>query len=389
MRTHNTLFLTGAAGLLALGTSRAFAQEAEPPQPAAPVAAPGAAVAPPLTPEEIAALKATFESLGKERQDEMKAYYNDLGINLDVVLGFASARTAEAQRTQELVGAMKNLDFSRTPQAVLAARSKLGFGQIPHPKSSDRARRGHRQWIHVQVMAGEWGEFGEFVKGRPESDADAIYSAVLTGLNKGNSGLLPEEVLALADACPAEPKTWQATALASMLKAAADRNSPGPMLAQVKAGTRLYGDKDAASKRRTVEFLAGAGLVVEAYAYLPSLEQARKDGDGKLILVHGQYQEQLASQIPDGPEAEGYRRKAWDLYCEVSLLSKESSETRREGLKHAIDLMSRMPRAQVAPWLTQVFASDTLGPVALELLALNAVAIGNAKLEVEQRLSRS
>ncbi len=125
-------------------------------------------------------------------------------------------------------------------------------------------------------MAGEWGVFAKYLSERPAADADRIYSQVLQSLNRGNSGLLPEEVLAFAEACPTdEPKPWQVTAWAAMLKQAAAKNSAGPMLAQVRAGTRLFGGSDPAKRRRTVEMLSGGGLLAEAYEFLPPLEEAR------------------------------------------------------------------------------------------------------------------
>lgn len=363
--------------------------EAAPPgQPGLPAGQPAAAPTT-LSKEEIAELRAQYDALPKDRQDEMKAYYKDLGLDLDVVLGLASAASAEAMRLQELLGAMRDMDFSRTPQNVLAARAKIGFGQVPQPNFATARGPDLARWIHLQIMAGEWSAFNAYLASRSKDEGQRVYSQVLQSLNRGASGLLPEEVLALAEACPEEPKPWQATAWASMLRAAADKNSPGPMLAQIKSGTKYFGGSDAERRRRTVDLLAGAGLVVQAYDYLPPLEDARRAGDGELILVHARYQSDLASKAPAGPEADGYRGAAWDLFTEVSLLERAPLPARREAIKQAVLLMSRMPRAQVTPWLQKVFANDALGPAALETIALSAASVADGKAQNEEQRAQS
>ncbi|MGH7133410.1 MAG: hypothetical protein ACREJO_15880 [Phycisphaerales bacterium] len=339
----------------------------------------------PFSKEELADLKAQFEALPKDRQDEMKAYYKDLGYDLDALLGYASAANAEATRTRETVAALRDMDFARTPQNVLSARSKLGFGQVPMPNIATAKGADIARWLHLQVMAGEWGVLNTYFTERSKSEAQQVYSQILQSLNRGNSGLLPEEVLAFADACPEDPKPWQLTALAGMLRAASDKNSPGPMLAKIKAGTELFGSADPTKRRRTVDLLAGAGLVQQAYEYLPPLEEARTAGDGELILVHGRYRADLASKLGPGPEGDAHRAGAWDLFTEVALMDRASQASRQEAIKQAVGLMTRMPRAQVTPWLRSVFANDTLGPAALQAIALSAAGIGDAKQDEEQR----
>ncbi|MFT3686869.1 MAG: hypothetical protein QM783_18435 [Phycisphaerales bacterium] len=349
-------------------------------------AAPIAGPQPTLSKEEIADLKAQLEALPKDEQDAMKAYYKDLGLDLDQLLGYAAATSAEAMRTQQTVAAMRELDFARTPQNVLAARSKLGFGQVPMPNIATAKGPDIARWLHLQVMAGEWGTLATYFAERSKPEAQAVYSAILQSLNRGNSGLLPEEVLAFADACPEDPKPWQLTAFANMLKSAADENSPGPMLARIKEGTNLFGSADAAKRRRTVDLLAGAGLVQQAYEYLPSLEEARAAGDGELVLVHGRYRADLASKAAAGdPQGDADRTAAWSLFTEVSLMDRASQAARQEAIKQSVALMNRMPRAQVTPWLRAVFANDTLGPAALQAIALSAASVGDANKDEEQR----
>jgi len=352
------------------------------------LAAAGLAAGPapsPLAPEEVSELRARYDGLPVDEQAEMKAFYADLGVNLDVALGLAGEAAQRAMRVQELQTRLRTMDFSRTPQNVLAARAQLGFGQVPHPNPTTASGSDSARWIHLQAMAGEWRAFGEYLAELPEELAEPAYAAVLQTMNRGNSGLLPEEVLALAEACPTEPKPWQTTAWANMLKFAAERNSAAPMLAQISAGTRLFGSADAASRRRTVDFLSGGGLIAEAYRYLPALEEARAAGDGDLILIHGLYKADLAQKAGDGTEGEALRGEAWDLFCEATLADRTSTEGKRSAIEQAVNLMSRIPRSRVTPWLEQAFARDELGPAVLEVIALSAVAVGSAKQDEAQR----
>ncbi len=345
----------------------------------------------PFTPQEIIELKKVFDSLDEPLQDEMRAYYADLSIDLDVILGITAAKSMQAQRGQMIANAMRDFDFTRKPEAVLAARAKLGFGQVAHPNPDTAEPMDLARWLHLQIMAGEWATFAEFLSKRPTIESEPMYAAILQAMNRGDMGLLPEEVLALAQAGPSEFKPWQLTALGKMLESAAKKYSTGAMLRTITdastaadASTK-FGTRDEATRRRTIDFLAGGGLLAEAYQFLPPLEAARAAGDGTLLLVHARYLLDLANKAGEGPEGEALRLKAFAILTEATLLERESLEHRRDALSRAVNLINSVPRAQVSPWLTQVFASPALGPAALELMALTATSIGNMQLDVQQR----
>jgi hypothetical protein len=339
----------------------------------------------PFTPDELIELKKIFESLEEPQQDEMRAFYADLAVDLDAILGITAAKSMQAQRAQMIAGAMRELDFTRKPEAVLAARAKLGFGQVAHPNPDTAQPMDLARWIHLQVMAGEWATFAQYISTRPLAESEPMYAAILQSMNRGDTGLLPEEVLAFAEASPSEFKPWQLTALGKMLENAGKKYSTGAMLQAIREGTRLFGTADEATRRRTIDFLAGGGLLAEAYQFLPPLEDARAAGDGALLLVHARYLLDLATKAGEGPEGEALRLKAFTILCEATLLERESFEHRRDALSRAIALINSVPRVQVSPWLSQVFASPSLGPAALELMALTATSIGNMQLDVTQR----
>jgi hypothetical protein len=340
-----------------------------------------------LGPAEIATLKALYEALDPPSQDEMRAYYRDLGVDLDMALGLAQAKSMQVQRGQMIAMSMRDgsLDFTRKPEAVLNARARLGFGQVPYPNPETAQPQEVARWIHLHIMAGEWKTFANYLETRPLVESEQIFNAILQAMNRGDIGLLPEEVLAFTEASPVPFKPWQLTALGRMLQQSAQRNSTGEMLDALRKGTRYFGPQDDGSRRRTVDFLAAAGLLEAAYEFLPSLEDARAASDGGLLVVHARYMLDLAKKAGEGPEEEALRLQAFLVLAEASLLPKESTERRREALKLAIGQMNNVPKVQVQPWLAEVFASPALGPAALEQLALSAVSIGNMQISADRR----
>jgi len=345
----------------------------------------------PLSAAEIEDIKADFADADATERDAMRAYYKDLGVDLDKLLsGQPGDMAADMAVVMTLLQAVQALDFARTPQAVLAARAQLGFGERPQPASSNTDALA--KWIHLQVMAGEWEIFTKFMTEAAGADAVGIYAHILQSSNrpKGDPSkvdppFLPEEILALADAAPGELSDWQFDVLSQLLKQSATKYSVGPMLAKIEAGTRVFGNDSAERRDRSVKFLVAAGLVVEAYKYFPSLDEARLMKDARLILNHAKYHEDLATGRRADDDADKNRRTAWGLYCEVALIASADVATRQEAMRRAIDLLPAMPPAMASDWLKQVFASDSLGPAALEVIALKAVSLRDTKLDLPQR----
>ena len=355
------------------------------PAPPPPSGATNAAKPPPFTPEEIVDLKATWLALDPDGQRSMRAFYKDLGVELEDALGLAAERTASQRRGQQIAQAMREFNFTRTPEAVLSARSTLGFGGMPFPDAEAAEPREIARWVHLHTMAGEWSQLGRFLASRPEAEAAPLYAAVLQSVNRGDPGLLPEEVLAFAEASPGDFEPWQMKTLVAMLAQSASKHGTSLLLEALRGETRYFGVADEASRRRTIDFLAGAGLVAEAATFLPSIEQARLDADAGLLVVHARSKLDLADQAGEGPRGDLLRLEAFDLLAEAALLERADADARREALERAIALVDQTPKARTEPWLEMVFANPGLGPAALERLALAAASIGDRKLDDEAR----
>jgi hypothetical protein len=404
-------FVTAALVAVALASTNAYPSTAQAtaspsqnsPAAAAPIAADGSTPPPAaFTDAEIADVAAVYLAASEEEQALLKAFYLDMGIDLASLLegitgppSPTSAPTAAvpaATGESALMKAVKAVNFTRTPQAVLAARSKLGFTAAPDP---DRANPpAVATWLHLQVMGGEWERFASFLAAIDPTDAAGIYAHVLQSINKpprpepgakADPALLPEEVLAIADAAPAELSDWQFDVLSQLLRTASTKYSTAPMLEQLAAGTRLFGKTDEATRARTVRFLVGAGQVVDAYAYFPPLDDARARNDAKALLNHARHQQELAADPRGTFDRDELLRSAWSLFGEVTLLPEAEAKVRQDALRRAIDLLPSVPPAQASAWIKEVFASPSLAPAALEVMALKAVSLRNARLDVAQR----
>lgn len=336
------------------------------------------------TPQELASIKALLESLPAAEQEEMKAFYRDMGFDLDALLGIGAQRMAQMNRARQVVEMLRQRDFSRQTQAVLEARSRLALGVVPHPDLEKSSPAELAQWLHLQYLAGEWEWLRNYFATRPQAEAQIVYAGILQSI-RPNAALLPEEVLQIANAAPAAPTRQQIVQFGTLLRAASERYSTSEMLARLRSDARHFGMVDAERRTRTIELLTAAGLLREAAEYLPPLEDARTAGDGRLMLAHAVHARELADALPQGLEAETARRKAWDLMAEIALMDKLPFETRRTAMREAVTAMTRMPRPVVLRWLDQLFASETLGPAALEVMATTAAAVGDADGDPEER----
>ena len=326
--------------------------------------------APPIGPDELKRLKSIHDALQPDEQEQMRLLYEAMDIDL---LALFSAGEVAAGRKQPLLPMVSRKKFARTPKAVLAARTKLGLEDQDRP--DEAASPGEVvEWLHLNTMAGEWDALAWFLAERAGDEGEGIYSHVIQSTNQGDPMLLPEEVLALANAAPGEPTNWQVDVLGQLLRRSANRSSTGPMLDQLRAGTRLFGGSDEANHPRTAALLARAGMPDEAYAYLPDLELARSEEDGRAMLIHGIYHADREETL-----------RAFELFGEVALLEEEEFKLRQEALREAVSRLPEIPEAQATAWLTSVFASERLAPAALEVIALDAMSLRQSKLSEAER----
>jgi hypothetical protein len=66
-------------------------------------------------------------------------------------------------------------------------------------------------------------------------------------------------------------------------------------------------------------------------------------------------------------------------------MSGATTGVRQDAMRRAMDLMQSVPPSHVKEWMAKVFSSDSLGPAALEIIAIKAMSMRDLKLDVEQR----
>jgi hypothetical protein len=346
--------------------------------PAPPVEAPPV-VPPRVSPHETKRLVALYAALPEEEQQQLLAHYEAMGIDLEAIIAATALDEAGITPPQRpLLPLIMRKKFARTPKSVLSARTKLGLEATDRPlEDADSAKVA--EWLHLQVMAGEWGELEWFLTERAGDDAEAMYSHIVQSTNSGDPMLLPEEVLSLGNASKEGPTSWQLNVLGQLLKQASSKAATGPMLATIRAGTRLFGGDAPENRARTATLLARAGMAEEAYDYLPPLDMARAVGDADIVLVHALYHADRATAA-NNTLKEVDKRTAWELFGDITLMEEVDLKMRQEALRAAMALLPEMPEAKAAAWLDEVFASATIAPAALEVVALDAMNLRSGKL---------
>lgn len=319
----------------------------------------------------------TIKTLPRDEQLAMVEYYKDLGVDLKKWLD-ADKPNDQPGRRRQLVRAMRSVRFIRRPEDVLKARSEIGMEPqaLPAPDASDQEIV---NWFHKHVMAAEWAAVKALLVMRAGSEAEGMYAAMIQGTNHSESELIPEDVLGLSEAAPGELTGWQVDSLAGLLKSAAKKTSTVPLLERFREGTTSFGPQDEKRRENTARLLLKAGLPIEAYEFMPSLEDARRDKDGKIMKGHAEYHLARANEVK-GAASDRMIEKAWSLLGEISLLDEVETSVRSDCLSRAVDLLPSVPPGPGLEWLRDLFQNPSLAPAGLQAVALKALKLEDSNL---------
>lgn len=377
-----TLSPATSTPLVANAQPAAAAQAAEPAATAsgAPAqAAPSQPASAPKPDADTQAILDTIKTLPDDERRAMVAYYKDLGVDLSPWLQPAATTGAVAStRRRQLVRQMRTVNFVRRPEAVLGARSRIGLEpeSLPPDDASDQEIV---QWFHRHAMAAEWAAVKALLVLRAGSEAEGMYAAMVQGTNHAESELIPEDVLGLSEAAPAELTDWQVDSLARLLKTAAQKTSTRPLIQRFRQGTTWFGTKTDAQRDRTVRLLLAAGLPIEAFEFMPSLDEARKAENAPVMRGHAEYQLARAAESKDAA-SDRMVETAWSLFGEIALLDSADTSVRSECLGRAVDLLPRVPPGPGLNWLRSLFEHPSLAPAGLQAVALKALKLEDDKL---------
>ncbi len=252
------------------------------------------------------------------------------------------------------------------PDPLATAADKLGIKLPPglaggtdgETRQPTKAERKLADRYRLSVVAGDWAAVAEFLKKDAAEDAAAIFGHTLLAL-QSDTAMVPEEVLALADVSPAELTDKQVTTLGQILRATVGRGADaGTVSLMLVQGTTRLGGKEAAGRARAARLLMAADLPVEAKPFLDSLEQARERKDASLINLHAMYFKGLSQRKKDAAEKRDAVKQSWDLCIEALSYKDGKTLDRTAALERCVDFIDEMPQDEADAWLSSLFAGD-------------------------------
>lgn len=330
-----------------------------------------------MSEEEIARVRAYYNAADLRTRAELSAYYKDLGVDLETIIGISGEQQRLQALAGDIAGSFGDLSFARAASDVLTARA--GFAvQMTMPNISNSSGNQIAAWIRRAAVAGEWEDIAVLLGQLPEDSARRVALQLFNTLASADNQLLPEEVLRVALVLPGEPDDVHLAPLGRMLSAAAKRHGVAMLLDQLRAGNRQFNTHDPAARRRTAQVLMGANLYREAYEFLPPLDEARREQDAEVMLSHGVYLSGLAGSLAEGPESEDLRRRAFSILAEVARLSTASPEQVRRAVERNAELMPKLPRAVTDPWLSSLFTDPMSTQIAAEVFAVRATTVAGS-----------
>lgn len=209
--------------------------------------------------------------------------------------------------------------------------------------------------FRLHVVAGAWDEVRSFLTDRAGEDAAAVYQHILTRL-AGDSAIVPDEILRIADASPAELTDQQLTVLGQLLRGSIARGAdPGHVGRALRRGTSRLGGESAEGRQRAAALLMAAGLPVEAQPFLDPLDTARRESNAKLLNLHAMYFQGLAARKSDPSEKADAARSCWDLCLEVLGMPTAQTAERTAAVGRALTFIEQVPEDVGDAWLRSVF----------------------------------
>lgn len=173
--------------------------------------------------------------------------------------GKTKARAASESGLRKDVETFAKIKFSRTSEEAFRAVTS-----IPEEAADESTL------LVSWVQSGDWEEVREFLKLFEPESGRRLHSKICSDLSYANpkSTMLPQDVLALADASPVELDDKQIGPLSGLLKLAVkDSESRTELLARLHRGTDRLGGADANRRRMAARLLAGADLQAEAKTF--------------------------------------------------------------------------------------------------------------------------
>ncbi len=245
--------------------------------------------------------------------------------------------------------------LQRTPGQALRAKADLCAPKKPAAKPDKAAAADDSakvQEFYGQVTTGDWKAIKRHLAKLPKDVGPQVYTYLLVLMAKGKAYVLPDEILALADASPRDLDEPQLAALGQLLAQAREKlGLPKTMLAHIEQGTERLGGEDPKKRLTAARLLAGAGMTDQALLYLPPMDEVRRAKDPVLLNLYASCLQTLAERTPGG----GGIRQAWELTQMVLERPQLTDEAKAEAVRRTVALVPLMPEKTVAGWVKRRF----------------------------------
>jgi hypothetical protein len=240
----------------------------------------------------------------------------------------------------------------RTAGLVLRARAELAAPKGPAGKPfpvQPPDGSAEVQDFYLRTVTGDWVAVASHLAKLPTEARPLVYSHLLTLLTKGKQAImLPDEILALADASPGGLSDEQLTMLGQLLSQSREKlGVPKAMLAELKGGTKRLGGSSSRNRLAAARLLSAAGLIDQAMYYLPAATDIRKAKDPVIVNLYAACQQSLAEKDHDDHRL----GLAWDLSRMVLETAHVAEEPRDEAVQRLVALIPKMPEETVADWI--------------------------------------
>lgn len=209
------------------------------------------------------------------------------------------------------------------------------------------------QEFYGNVVTGDWKAIKSHLAALPKEAGSAVYTYLVVLLAKDKQAfVLPDEIPALADASPGELDEAQLTAIAQLLAQTYEKlGLPKAMLARLEQGTERLGGQDPKKRLTAARLLAGAGMVDQAFLFLPSMHEVYRADDPVLINLYASCLQAMAERSPHG----GGFNQAWDLTQRVLDRPQLTDEAKADAIKRTVALVPLMPERTTSAWVKRQF----------------------------------
>jgi len=208
------------------------------------------------------------------------------------------------------------------------------------------------QQYQRQVIQGDWPAVKQHLETLPESIQGTVYNLTLALLLGKTGGIvLPDDVLAIADAAPAPLTDAQLAQLGGLLRASRKHvDNPSTLLDRLQSGTARLGGADPKRRLAAARMLAAAGMTKDAASFMPAVEKAIVEKDVDAVLLHAEILQRIGSNgVGEQPSI-----NAWLLCQEVLGFEDATAEERLAAAGRCMALMPQLKKEYVHAWLDEI-----------------------------------